>query len=222
MLAEDGGLCVDCWRTAAFIAPPLCVVCGFPFELDFGEPVACAACEARHPAYERARAVLAYDDASRSMLLDYKHGDRTDHAPALAAWMARSGADLLADADLIAPVPLHRRRLWGRRYNQAALLARELARTSGRAFAPDLLLRRRDTPSQGRLSPAGRRRNVRGAFAVRPGREAALKGARVLLVDDVMTTGATVEACARVLARGGAAGVDVLTLARVVRPGEGA
>lgn len=219
VVGRDGVLCAGCWAEVSFLAPPLCVRCGYPFELDFGEPVTCGRCLADPPAFDRARAVLAYDAASRSMLLDFKHGDRTDYAPSLAAWMARAGAELLADVDLIAPVPLHRRRLWSRRYNQAALLAHELGRRTGHRAVPDLLVRRRDTPSQGRLSPAGRRRNVAGAFALRPGYRAMLAGKRVLLIDDVMTTGATAEACAKLLKRAGAASCDLLAVARVVRPG---
>lgn len=215
---RPGALCPRCWEGVDFLAPPLCRCCGYPFELDPGEAALCGACRRRAPAFDRARAVCAYDAGSRELLLAFKHADRTDAAPAFAAWMARAGAEVLAEADLIAPVPLHRWRLFRRRYNQAALLARALARTSGVALASDLLVRRRDTASQGGLSPAGRRRNVAGAFALRRGGAAAVAGRRVLLVDDVMTTGATVEACARVLRRAGAAGVDVLTLARVVRP----
>ncbi len=160
---------------------------------------------------------MRYDEASRGLVLGFKHADRTDGAPAYGAWLARAGAELIAEADLIAPVPLHWMRLFARRYNQAALLARALARRAGRPVAADLLLRRRHTPSQGRLSPAQRRRNVAGAFAVKPSRRPLLEGRRVLLVDDVLTTGATASACARTLRRDGARAVDVLVLARVVR-----
>jgi ComF family protein len=212
-----GTLCPACWEAVVFLGPPLCRCCGFPFELAPPDSL-CAACHADPPAYDRARAVAAYDAASRGLVLGFKHADRTEAAPAFAVWMARAGAELLADAGLIVPVPLHRWRLFQRRYNQSALLAWQLARLSGVPCVPDLLQRRRNTPSQGRLSPAGRSRNVAGAFRVAPRHAGRLKGRRVLLVDDVLTTGATVAACARVLKRGGAAGVDVLTLARVVRP----
>lgn len=198
-------------------------MCGFPFEHDGesgveGERAAlCGACARRQPAYDRARAVLVYDDASRHLVLAFKHGDRTDAARAFSAWMGRAGRELLADAELVAPVPLHRWRLLRRRFNQAALLGRRIAADAGLPFVADLLARRRNTPSQGRLSVSARRRNVSGAFAVRPARQAAVAGRRVLLVDDVLTTGATVEAAARALRRAGAAAVDVLTLCRVVR-----
>jgi ComF family protein len=178
---------------------------------------------AEPPAYDRARSVLAYDEHSRGLVLGFKHGDRLEGAAAFAAWMARAGAELLTEVDLIAPVPLHRRRLFHRRYNQSAILALAIGRYTGRPVAVDLLRRIRPTPSQGGLSPAGRARNVRGAFAVNQRALAklgngALAGRRVLLVDDVLTTGATVSTCTRVLRRAGAGGVDVLTLSRVVRP----
>lgn len=149
------------------------------------------------------------------MLLAFKHGDRTDMAPAFAAWMGRAGAALVADAELIVPVPLHWTRLWRRRFNQAAMMAQALGRLADRPFAPRALVRRRRTPSQAGLNFAGRVRNVRGAFAVTSGRSVA--GRRILLVDDVYTTGATVGSCVRALRRAGAEAVDVLTLARVIR-----
>ena len=162
--------------------------------------------------------MLVYDDKSRRVVLPLKHGDRTDMARACGAWMARAGADLVAEADLVAPVPLHWRRLFIRRYNQAGLLARALARDAGATLAPDLLQRARWTGSQAGLKAKERRRNVRQAFDVPPRWQAKLEGRTVLLVDDVLTTGATVEACTRALKQAGAAHVDVLTLARVVRP----
>ncbi len=216
-----GALCPDCWQRADFIAPPFCACCGYPFAYDPGSGALCGLCAGEPPAYRRARGVLRYNDASKRLILGFKHGDRTEGAKPYAQWLARAGAELLEDADLLAPVPLHRRRLFARRYNQAALLCHALGELSGLAVLADLMVRRRNTPPQGRLSRAARRRNVAGAFAVTPARLAALQGRRVLLVDDVMTTGATVQACARTLLRQGAAAVDVLVLARVVRPGTG-
>ncbi len=216
---REAALCPGCWPRYTFLSPPCCERCGFPFEYDPG-PAAplCGACLRRPPAFRRARAVLAYDDTARPLILDLKHGDRTGLAPALGRWLARAAGDLAADADVAVPVPLHRRRLFARRYNQAALLAAALARATGLAIEPGMLVRRRETSPQGRLSRSARRRNVRGAFAPAAGRGAAIAGARILLVDDVFTTGATVEECARTLLRAGAGSVDVITLARVVRP----
>ncbi len=213
-----GRLCAECWREVDFLGPPLCEGCGRPFDFHLGSAARCIACLRRPPSYGRARAVLRYDDASRGLILGFKHGDRTESAGAFGGWMARAGAELLREADLLVPVPLHRWRLLSRRYNQSALLARRLARISGVPYAPDLLRRLRATPSQGGLDARERRRNVRGAFGVAPGQGPRLAGLRVLLIDDVLTTGATVEACARCLLAAGAGGVDVLTLARVVRP----
>ena len=212
-----GRLCPSCWRDVAFIAPPFCAACGFPFDFEAGAGALCGACVGARPAYERARAVMRYDEGSRRLILGFKHGDRTHGAPAFGQWMARAGGALLAEADLIVPVPLHWTRLFRRRYNQSALLADILARRSGVALIPDLLIRRRRTAPQGRLSGAARRRNVRGAFALDRRHAGMLDGRRVVLIDDVLTSGATAEACARALLRGGARAVDLLVLARVVR-----
>lgn len=214
---SDGALCVDCWPQIRFLGLPCCACCGFPFEYDQGPESLCAGCAGNRPVYDRARAVFAYDDASRGPVLAFKHADRIDAAPAFVRMMVQAAGDLLEGAPLITPVPLHRSRLMMRRYNQAAVLANALAAHAGLPVVPDLLVRRRRTPSQGHLGAAARRRNVQGAFAVRAGRKAALRGRRILLIDDVMTTGATVEACARPLLRAGADAVDVLTLARVIR-----
>jgi ComF family protein len=221
LLGTEGALCAACWSEIAFLAPPLCARCGYPFEFDSGfgaDGEICGACLRDPPPYDRARAVFRYDQESRSLILGLKHGDRTHGVPAFGAWLARAAGPLAAEADLVAPVPLHRWRLFRRRYNQAALLAKAVASAAGLACAPGLLVRVRATPSQGRLSRARRRLNVRGAFAVPPARREAVEGRRVLLVDDVMTTGATVESAARCLTAAGARAVDVLTLARAVRP----
>lgn len=218
MVGEPQALCPSCWSRLEFIAPPHCQACGTPFEHEAGEEALCAACLARPPRYGRARAVFRYGEDSRGMILSFKHADRTDAAVAFAAWMARAGAALLDEADIVAPVPLHYRRLVFRRYNQSALLALRLGGLADRPVTVDLLKRTRATPSQAGLGARQRRRNLAGAIVVNPARAAAVRGRRVLLIDDVLTTGATVNACARALRRAGAVGVDVLTLARVVRP----
>jgi len=168
------------------------------------------------PAFDKARAILAYDDNSRSAILALKHADRLDLVPGFSRWLSRTGRSLLEDCDMIVPVPLHRFRLWRRRYNQSAELARRLAGDWKRGYAPFALIRARATASQGAMSGAkARRRNVLGAFKVPD--PAKVQGKRVLLLDDVLTTGATVEACARALKRAGAEQVHVLVLARVVK-----
>lgn len=216
---EAPGLCPACWERIAFVGAPQCDVCGVP--LPFGEAghAVCADCTRRRPPYARARAAFVYDEDSRPMILAFKHADRTDLAPVLATLMRRPASTLLADADFVAPVPLHWRRLLSRRYNQAALLAKRLASGSEARYVGDLLTRPKPTGSQGGKSRSGRARNVQHAFRVPARHQAALRDRRVLLVDDVFTTGATAEACTRALLRGGAAAVDVVTLARVVQTG---
>lgn len=216
-----GALCGDCWRKIEFISEPFCPVTGLPFPYDPGPGMLSAAALASPPPYAMARAVMRYSDASAQLVHQFKYADRLEAAPAFGRWMARAGAALLKDADLIAPVPLHRRRLFSRRFNQSAELARQVARLSGVPFVPDLLERVRATRPQVGLSGDARRRNVAGAFRVSEAMKAAARGRNVVIVDDVMTTGATAEACARALAAAGARETRVLCLARVV-PGEGA
>ena len=218
LVDEPGALCAECWDSVVFLGPPECAACGLPFEYSLGEGALCGACSRHRPVFERARAAIAYDDASRRLILAFKHGDRTDAAPAFARWLVRAGGALVGDAECIVPVPLHWSRLFARRYNQAALLAQHLGRLAGVPVVPDTLVRRRRTPAQVRMGWAARRRNLAGACTVRPRGRARLEGRRVLLVDDVLTTGATATACARTLLRAGAGAIDVLTLARVVRP----
>ena len=221
-LFEPHALCASCWSAISFIDGALCARCGMPFDIDPGGETICGPCHAKGPDFDRARALLRYDDASKSLILGFKHGDRLDRAPAFARWLERTGRPLLVETDMIVPVPLHRWRLWKRRYNQAAILGERLARLCGRPHDPRLLERKRPTPSQGEMPSAkARRRNVLGAFRVPPGKTAQVRGRNILLVDDVFTTGATLNACARALKRAGAARVDALTLARVVRAGSG-
>ena len=182
-----------------------------------GERAICGDCARRRPSWDRARSVLRYDKHSRRLVLMLKHGDQTHLAGAFGRWMQRAGGDVLAAADLLIPVPLHWTRLFNRRFNQSALLAQAIRAAGGPPVAADWLVRRRRTPSQGTLGPLGRARNVRGAFALRRGRD--VTGKRVVVIDDVLTTGATAEECARVLRRAGAASVGVLVLARAVRAG---
>jgi ComF family protein len=215
-----GQFCLECFRGVAFIAEPCCVHCGVPFpNKGLGGPERlCPGCRAHPAPWEQARAALRYDGHAKRLLLPFKHADRPELAQALAPMMARAGAALLRRAELIVPVPLHRRRLFSRRYNQAALLVHALARLSRVPAVPDLLRRTRATVSLGELGATARAEAVAGAFAVRPHRAARLAGRRVLLVDDVMTSGATASACTEVLLAAGAAAVDVLVAARVPDP----
>jgi ComF family protein len=208
-------LCAACWREVSFIRPPLCDVLGIPLPFDTGERTVSAAAVAHPPAYGRARAVAHYSGAMRTLVHQLKYADRHDARTLLGRWLADAGRELLPDADVIVPVPLSRWRLLQRQFNQAAVLAGELSRQTGVAADPLLLARTRSTRSQVGMTRDQRRRNVAGAFSVPSHRRTALRGRNVLLVDDVVTTGATVEACARILKRAGAERVDVLALALV-------
>ncbi len=170
---------------------------------------------ARPRAFSRARAACLYDEHSRELILKLKHADRPEIGALFARWLLRAASPLLAEVDVIAPVPLHPSRLFARRYNQAAEIARPLCRLAGKPYLPDALVRRRATTSQGGKSGLGRRVNVKGAFHAPAARARRVQGRRVLLVDDVLTTGATAEACARALLAAGAAAVDLAVVARV-------
>lgn len=211
--AMAGGLSAATWSRIHFLDGPVCDGCGTPFEYDLG--ARCAACLAKPRAFDAARAACLYDEVSRDPILKLKHADRLDLAPLFARWLSRAARELIDEADAIAPVPLHRGRLLRRRYNQAAEIARPLARLGDVAYLPDALVRRRATDTQGGKSGSGRRRNVAGAFEVPAGRVAQVAGKRILLIDDVMTTGATAEGCARALKAAGAVRVDVAVVARV-------
>jgi ComF family protein len=208
-------LCAHCWREVHFIRPPLCDVLGMPLPFDTGGRMVSAAAMAHPPAYARARAVAHYSGAMRTLIHQFKYADRHDARALFGRWLAEAGRDLIASVDVVAPVPLSRWRLLSRRFNQAAILAQELSRHTGLAVDLRLLQRSRSTPTQVGLTRDQRRRNLAGALRVPRGRRASVEGRNVLLIDDVITTGATVEACARALLRTGAARVDVLALALV-------
>lgn len=214
---QASGLSGDVWTRVVFLEDPVCDGCGVAFDHDPG-PLGhdrCAACQAQPHLFSRARAACLYDEGSRDLILALKHADRLEYAPLFTRWLGRAAAPLIADADAVVPVPLHWTRLLSRRANQAAEVARPLARASGRAYLPDALIRTRRTPTQGGKSARGRQLNVKSAFSVPPGREKDVRGRRILLVDDVLTTGATADACARVLLAAGARGVDLAVIARV-------
>jgi ComF family protein len=215
-----GLLCSDCFRKTGFITEPLCVRCGVPFANAAlgGVDRLCPTCRTAPPVFRRARAALRYDAQGRRLILPFKHADHTELAAVLAPHMVRAGAALLKEADMLLPVPLHRGRLFHRRYNQAALLAKAVGRIAGRPCVPDALRRTRATASLGEKSATERVAEVAGAFAVRSSRAERIVDRQVLLIDDVMTSGATANACAAVLLAAGAASVDVLVAARVPDP----
>jgi len=217
-VGDGAGLCAPCWSKLSLIERPFCEKLGIPFTYDPGPGVYSMQAIASPPAYARARAAVRYDDVARSLVHALKYGDRLDLAPTMARWMARAGSDLLADADLIVPVPLHWRRLWARRFNQSAALAGFISRQAGPPVSVTALKRARATPQQVGLSRAARAANVQGAFRVDDAGKAEIRRKQVLLVDDVLTSGATVDTCARALLRDGARQVDVLVFARVVDP----
>jgi ComF family protein len=210
------GLCVSCWTRVSFIAKPYCEKLGIPFTHDGGDGQLSLQAMTDPPSYNRARAAVRYDDVARSLMHALKYHDRLDLAPTLARWMGRAGAELFAEADIIVPVPLHWRRGWSRRYNQAGVLARMIGEASGIAVSHSALERTRATAQQVGLTRTERAQNLAGAFEVPKARRKLVAGRNLVLIDDVITTGATAEAATRALLRGGAARVDVLTFARVV------
>lgn len=217
--ARQGTLCPKCWTKVRFIERPYCDVLGTPFAIDHGDGAISGDALADPPPFRRLRSAVAYGDVARKLVQSLKYQDRTDLAPWMAVWMARAGSELLAQTDVIAPVPLHPLRYLSRRFNQSAELARALSRTSGRTFDPAILIRTKRTRQQVGLGANERQDNVRGAFSVAEDQKIKVAGKSVLLVDDVYTTGATVKAAAKTLKKAGAAHVDVLTFARVV-PGD--
>lgn len=218
-VSKPGILAASAWSKLQFIDDPVCARCGAPFSHEVGESAECARCIAEPPDFDSARAAVVYDDASHGLIVSFKHADRTDLAPLLAQWLARAGAGMLGPDTILVPAPLHRTRLFARRYNQAAMLATAISKLTGARAEPMLLARTRPTPPQKDLSPDARRRNVAGAFEVRANKRALVSGVRIVLIDDVLTTGATLSACARALKKAGARRVDALVLARVVRGG---
>jgi ComF family protein len=215
---EDKGLCPACWSKLSFIARPYCERLGIPFVYDPGPGILSMEAIADPPAYHRARAAVRFDEISRALVHALKYGDRLDLAPMLGRWMSHAGRELLAEADALVPVPLHWRRLWARRFNQSAMLSAVVSANSGVPIAATALKRVKATAQQIGLTRSERAANVQGAFRVPDEGKAAVAGRRLVLVDDVLTSGATVDGCARALLRAGAANVDVLIFARVADP----
>lgn len=217
LVQAPGTLCAACWPRIKFLERPWCEVLGTPFAHDMGDGAVSPEAIANPPAFARARAAVSYTGAARQIVQSLKYRDRTDLAPWMAAWMLRAGSELLPDADLVIPVPLHRRRFFQRRFNQSAELGRNVARLARLPFSPGVVERSKRTRQQVGLRANEREANVRGAFRVTE--VDAIRGRRVLLIDDVITTGATVGAVAKALKKAGAREVDVLAFARAI-PGD--
>ena len=214
VVSDVHSFCPDCWKQVEFLGNSGCSTCGLPLQTT--EQASCGACLARPPRIARTRAAVAYDELSRGLAIRLKYGRKV----AIARTMARYMAPLVGNGDerILVPVPLHRTRLWRRGFNQSALVARELSRNLGIASDPIALSRVRRTPPLKGMSPLQRRKTVAGAFRVR--NKAAIAGKTIILVDDVLTTGSTAEACAWTLKRAGAAQVELVSWARVVKPSQ--
>ena len=219
VVGEDHAFCLSCWQKLDFLGGRGCAQCGEPIELAFHEEARCGACLADPPPFDRARAAVAYGPIARALALKLKYGRRPGVALTMARPMRRVAGEMLEGA-LVAPVPLNRWRIWSRGYNQAALIARAIVRDGKGELALDLLDRPKNTPALRGLGRSARARTVAGAFRLGAAWKLAVKGRRVVLIDDVYTTGATASGCARVLKRAGAAEVNLLCWARVVRDGE--
>lgn len=213
-MQSSGGLCAACWSSVHFIEKPYCEIMGLPFSHDLGPGILSPEAIANPPPFDRLRSVAHHDGVARDLVHALKYRDRLDLAPMMAGWMRRAGGGAVTECDAIIPVPLHRSRLLSRKFNQSAELARQLAFQADKAYLPATLLRNKRTHQQVGLSATARQDNVRGAFSVRSGREADVFGRRIVLVDDVYTTGATVGSATRTLKRAGAADITVLTFAR--------
>lgn len=214
---EHGTLCLPCWQQVQFISDPMCACCGLPFDYDIGSHALCADCLHTLPPYAHARSAFRYDEHSRRLITSFKYADQTHLANIYGAWLANAGGELLAQTDVIVPVPLHYWRFVQRRFNQSALLAHALTRKTGIKNLPDALRRSRSTVPQTGLTRKQRESNVKGAFIINPRYADMIKGKNILLIDDVMTTGSTIKQCTKSLLKAGAMQVNVLTLARAIK-----
>ena len=226
----QGMLTSEAWQNLNFINDPQCVRCGMPFEFmqDSANEISndnsnnnshqlCGACIKYPPIFNQARSVLVYNDASRDIILGFKHGDKTQNVATFAPWLRQAGDDMLRRADFLMPIPLHPFRLMKRRFNQSGILAQYLSKEINIPVLIEGLIRTRSTPVQGHLRRDERKKNVRHAFSLHPSSKALIKNKNIVLIDDVFTTGATVTECAKTLLKNQAGTVSVLTLARVVK-----
>lgn len=214
---KQGMLAPETWRALEFITEPYCECCGLPFEFEVTPGALCASCLEDLPVFSMARAAVRYNETSRTLILGFKHGDKLYAVKTLTPMLQQAGAAFLETADYLVPVPLHYWRLVRRRYNQAALMARDLEKSCGVPCLSDALRRVRATPSQGHKKAGDRKKNVRGAFALNPRYRERIQGKSIVLVDDVLTTGATVNECAKALLEAGAGAVNVLAVAKTVK-----
>ena len=221
-VATPGSLSATGWSKLQFVDDPACHQCGIPFAYDHGNEAVCGACVASPPDFGRARAAIMYNDEAHDLLVAFKHHDRTELAPLFGAWIAHAARGLIQSDSLLAPVPLHPKRLLARRFNQAALLARSAAQRLNVEFTTQAIERSKPTPPQKLLSAEARQRNVAGAFRLRDEYRYLIQDRHIILVDDVLTTGATLSACARTLKKNGAARIDAVVVARVAKGGHGA
>lgn len=218
ILSNDPGLCSECWASMQFITSPYCSQCGLPLEVDLGREAICGDCARGQNYFSHVQSVFVYNDTSKDLILKFKHGDAHHGAPIYAQWMVQAQNDLLDSDSLLAPVPLHWTRLFRRCYNQSQILAKELSVLRPKIrYIPDLLIRNRATVSQGQLSQDQRYRNISGSINIHPHKKTLIKGKRIVLIDDVMTSGATMNVCAKALLKAGATDVNGLTLGRVTR-----
>ena len=214
---EMGILSSDAWRKLYFIQAPLCQCCGIPFDFESEENILCLDCLRTPPVFDQARSSLIYDEVSKKIILNFKYGDRTDFILTFTNWLSQAGYDLLTKTDMLVPIPLHPLRLWVRRYNQAALLAQALSKSTGIKTYPTLLKRVKKTKQHQGMSKAERYQNIANAFAIDHTHHSLIKDKTITVVDDVLTTGATVSEAARVLKNAGAKTVYVLTIARTLK-----
>jgi ComF family protein len=224
LVDQQGMISPQAWAQLNFISDPQCYKCGYPFDFDSGgskDGNICAGCHKNPPVFNYARSALVYDDTSRNIILGFKHGDQTQSVPSFLPWLLRAGEEILAQSDYFVPVPLHRWRILRRRYNQAGLIAQYLSKETGIDCFMDLIDRHKATVTQGHLKTNERQKNVRNAFGIAEKHGKKIRNKHICLIDDVLTTGATVNECTKILLKCGAASVNILTLARVVKPQKG-
>ena len=207
-------LCPNCYGKLNFITHPCCEICGRPFEYAAFNSVVCGSCLKNKPKFSMARSILEYDDFSKQLILSFKHGDRTDLTPILVKFLLLADPKIFENVDMIVPVPQHWARRFKRQYNQASLLGKVLGKQKGISFNPSILRRIKNTESQGHKLRKQREQNVKGVFHVMTPDK--IRGKTILVIDDVMTTGATLNECAKVLRRAGAKEVKAITVYRVI------